>query len=111
MRKLGWCWLVAVMLVAGLASAKDVESSVTVRVRHAQCDPDVWRHVEVSAMDRARLFCETRGGLDEARLSFVHDDGAVGDEHLCTLHLHFVCRGELPGGEPPRILATSRAAP
>lgn len=78
-------------------SAEAVEASVTERQRHRQCDREVWEHIEQRARERADVYCEPRGGVDDRTLRWVHHDSPRGAEQLCVVHLHYGCRGALPG--------------
>lgn len=92
MWKIGAWVFGAAVLVLMPASAGADETSVTLQARHERCEPEVWRRVELQALDQARVLCGAEGGLDEASLRWVHHDGPLGHEELCTLHLHFRCR-------------------
>ncbi|HEY8427373.1 MAG TPA: hypothetical protein VIL20_03330 [Sandaracinaceae bacterium] len=86
-----------VWLAPAPPSAGAVESSVTVRRQHRQCDREVWALMERRARERAEVFCEQRGGVDEQSLRFVHHDSPRGAQQLCIVHLHYGCRGALAG--------------
>jgi hypothetical protein len=87
-----------VLLIVGLALWPSVagadESSVTLRVRHARCEPEIWSHVEQSALEQAAARCAERGGIDPESVRFVHDDGALGNDRICILHAHFTCAAD-----------------
>lgn len=78
------------------APAGAVETSTTVSARHAQCDQALWHHLERQARADAERFCAERGGVDDETLRWVNHDSEYGAEHICVLHLHYGCLGELP---------------
>lgn len=88
----------AALLLASIApaTALAVETSATVSAEHAECDVELWHHLERQARERADTFCAPRGGVDEDTLRWVHHDSPHGAEEICVVHLHYGCRAELP---------------
>lgn len=87
------------LLLASIVPARAgaIETSTTVSARHAECDGDLWHHLERQARADADTFCAERGGVNDETLRWVHHDSAFGTDEICVVHLHYGCIGELPG--------------
>lgn len=89
--------VVFVWLAPAPPRADAAETSVTLQQQHPACDRQLWEHMDRQALERASVYCASRGGVDDDTIRWVHHDSPRGAEQICVVHLHYGCHGELPG--------------